>query len=502
MAISRARRAGRVVAAIALVAATAACERPPGPPVRPNVLLISIDTLRADRVNAQGYTARKLTPHMDALARDSVLFERHVTASPWTTPAHMSMFTSLDPSRHGVTPSFGELTRRLEPRRLHRLAVLAPERLTLAEALAARGYQTVAFAGAPTVAPQLGFGQGFGEFELSQQKLNDRSLHRVRQWLASRDPGRPFFLFWHTFEVHAPYLRTTFLREVLSAAPAEALGSAIAAYGSEPGRRTTRRLEEILHAHRAYTRAVCDALYDGGVAWMDDHLGQMIAWLKEAGLYDGMLIVVTSDHGEELGDRGVDEARRGRGIYNSHGHTLYEELVHVPLIVKLPGQAAAGRRVREVTRTIDVMPTVLDLAGAMPVRHEMQGATLRPLWGGGEARAERLALTEALSGKDERKAIRSSRFKYIVSIAEEDVSRLGRGTIPPRPAATELYDLSADPRERHDLLADPRTPHGPLALRLDRALRSMTGGAPGATRSTVPLDRETMEDLEALGYLQ
>lgn len=489
-----------VLCLVVLAGTAVACKRET-PPV--NVILVSIDTLRADRLNAYGYAARQLTPNLDAFARDGVLFERHVASSPWTTPSHLSILTGLNPSRHGVTTSFGQLMKHLQHQGRRRLDSLPSARLTLAEALTARGYRTAAFAGAPTLAPQIGFSQGFEEYEMSQQKLNARTFRRVQAWLEAADRTRPFFLFWHTFEVHAPYLRTTFLREILPPAEAGRLEEAMAAYAAAPGRRRTRRLEEILEAHGAYTREVCDALYDGGVAWMDAYMGQLFASLKRQGLYDRTLIVLTSDHGEELGDRGVVMGKRGRGIYNSHGHTMYEELVHVPLIVKLLGQAQAGRRVREVTRAIDVMPTVLDLLGATTATHEMQGVSLRPTLDGTAPRHDLISLSEALAGNEEKKALRTARFKYIVSVAEADVERLGRDHLPEHPAAIELYDLSQDPRELNNLLL-PRPgarPPDTLVAQLDRALRSTIGG-PAAPRETAPVDQETLEGLKALGYIE
>jgi arylsulfatase A-like enzyme len=490
-----------LLAALVLLAGGAACARPSP---RPNVVLISLDTLRADRLNAYGYRDRVVSPHIDALARDGILFERQITASPWTTPAHLSLLTSLSPHSHGVTESVAWLLRGLHGNGEYQR--LADSHETLAEVLARSGYATAAFTGGGTVDPSIGFGQGFDVYDTSMGKVTAERLDVMTKWvLAHRD--RPFFLFWHTFEVHAPYQDGTFLGEVLPPGKAEVLVRQLAElsppenfffFGADLG-------EETLRAAGAYTRAGCSALYDGGVRSADRWVGRLVQSLRTARLYDRTLVVLTSDHGEQLGeapDETGGKARDGR-FYSAHGHTLYEELVHVPLVIKLPGPPGPARRVSAVTRAIDVMPTILDVVGLASAAHgREQGLSLRPLWEG-RASPPREAFTEALSTDREAKSLRDARYKYVVWMWPRQVGRHGRSWVAPagRLARTELYDLVTDPGEHRNLLRDATPEVRRLAERFDAELRRRAAEAPGHAETT-HLGEETLQRLRALGYLK
>jgi arylsulfatase A-like enzyme len=462
-----------------------------------NVVLISVDTLRAGHLNCYGYSPRQVTPHIDALARDGILFENHMANAPWTTPSHMSLLTSLLPGAHGVTTYPARMGELGEGGTAHRLP---DARITLAEALQASGRRTAAFTGGRTVDPRFGFSQGFERYETSMQKLRPRNMQPLYDWIdASGD--RPFFLFWHTFEVHAPYLETAFLDEVLPEATARNLrrGIARATRAATQGAWPPSVEEALLDRLDAYTLPVCEALYAGGVQSMDRWVGQLVRHLRDRGLYDRTLIALTSDHGEQMGERGVDRNANGRGIYNAHGHTLYDELLRVPLVIKLPYQDRAGTRVAALTGSIDVMPTVLDVLG-LPLPDQMQGGSLRGLWEG-RAGGPRLVLSESLSVPYEKKGVRSSQYKYIVSIASHEVEQHGRGFMPERPTGLELYDLVRDPAEKVNLLAAAAAPNAVEAgARFDHALRQALSVR--GTSETVTLPAATIEELKALGYVQ
>ena len=363
----------------------------------PNVLLISIDTLRADRLNTYGYKARVTSPSMDALAKDSILFEHHITASPWTTPSHMSLLTGLFPSAHGITRPYKVLAAALEEN--EGFQTLGAEHQTLAELLSGRGYRSVAFTGGATVDPRIGFDRGFLRYYTFMRKLNEKNLGRVMAAIDRRHEA-PFFIFLHTFEVHAPYLHTDYLDSVV---PPEILAKLRDGIDDLAGRRLGRtdagREDRFLEQYKMSTPTVISALYDSGILAMDRALGSIVERLKARGLYDNTLIVLTSDHGEQLGEiagEGGAHERDGR-YFNTHGNTLHEELVHIPLIVKLPRSVSAGRRVAQVTRAIDVMPTILDVAH-VDVPAAVQGESLRscgerrcPFAGRGERVARRAA---------------------------------------------------------------------------------------------------------------
>jgi arylsulfatase A-like enzyme len=489
-----------MIAVGALAAASMGrCAPAPHPP---NVILISIDTLRRDRLNCYGYQSRRLTPNIDALASDGVLFENQVAASPWTIPSHLSLFTSLAPSSHGVTSPF---FRQVAALARHTAQRLPDARVTLAEVLASRGYDTAAFTGGATMDPAFGFGQGFGTYDVSHNKMSEVNLAAMTAWIA-RSRQRPFFLFWHTFEVHEPYLHTDFVQDVVPGELAREVDAVMAQLALRPREPLREPWLSRLLALKPHSSRFMGALYDGGVRSADRWVGRLTAFLREKDLYDRTVIVFTSDHGEELWDRApVDR------VFGSHGHSLYEELVGVPLVIKLPGQARAGRRVAPVTRAVDVMPTILDLLQVPPsATPDMQGRSLRPLWEGGE-NAGRIAFSEALAFDSEQKSVRDQRYKYVLEVSAADVERHGRAFVPERPRQ-RLFDLITDPAERTNLLAEglPAAQPG-LPLEAERA-RTLVAAMDGRLRAyvrdktgraeTVVLPPQALTELEALGYVQ
>jgi arylsulfatase A-like enzyme len=467
-----------------------------------NVVLISLDTLRADRLNCYGYRARVVSPNIDALARDGVLFETHIASAPWTTPSHMSLFTSLVPTSHGVTASFEDISKvmhaTLRPGDYQRLA---SSKTTLAEVFAREGFATGAFTGGNALDPQIGFDRGFSVYDTSMFRLNTKNMGRMCSWI-DRQQDRPFFLFWHTYEIHGPYLETTFLADVL---PRKKAAHIEAAYRRLPpaGQPESPQPVQILRDFGAFDPLVSDALYTGGVRAADQWVGEFVGNLKKKGLYHRTLIVLTSDHGEQLGERPLDA---GDWCYSSwydcHGQTVYDELIHVPLIVKLPGERHAGVRVPSVSSTVDVMPTILDVATVSGPTTQMQGESLRTRWEGGAQGPQRLAYSESLAGHAEAKGVRSEHLKYIVRIRGGTVSLHSRAFIPPTPDSRELYDLDIDPGERRNLLlSDTAQSYAPLAAVLDAALRRQTAGRVGQAESQT-LDKETIDRMKSLGYVR
>jgi arylsulfatase A-like enzyme len=228
---------------------------------------------------------------------------------------------------------------------------------------------------------------------------------------------------------------------------------------------------------------------------VDRWIGRLVAFLKERGLYDHTLIILTSDHGEEFADHDPQK------FYDEHGHSAYEELIRIPLIVKLPNSRQAGLRIQGVSRAIDVMPTILDVAGIVLKEHEMQGESLVSLWDGKQT-VERIALTEATKASQEVKSLRTSRFKYIVAIAPETVASHGRSFIPAVPERRMLFDLIADPGEKANLLeTGGASDSAELATSMDTSLRAMAA-AKRAKVGEVELDENTSRKLKALGYVQ
>lgn len=492
------------VVLLALVSVAFGAEPPADSPATPekdfNVILISVDTLRADRLGCYGYDRRPSSPNVDALARDGILFESFITSCPWTTPAHLSMLTSLQPVSHGLTASFGELWSALNRDRDY--FKLPESRVTLAEVLQSHGFRTVAFTAGGPLAGKIGFSQGFDEYHSTMYKLNDDNVGQMLAWIEKNSKQR-FFLFWHHFEVHAPYLSAEFVADVLSGEKAGAVKAGteeiagLPLSGVWPSGAATRLRKQIefLKKQEAFNAEVCESLYVGGVRSADRWLGKLLGFLRENGLYDRTMIVFTSDHGDEFADH------HGRRFYNIHGHILYEEMVRVPLIVKLPAQAHAGVRVKAVSRMIDLMPTVLDLVGARPEKDEMQGASLRPCWTLSPGAPGHIAITEGCARRDEKKSVRTDRYKYIVSLAAETVSEHGRAYLPEAPPRQELYDLLEDPLERKNLLAGPHEEEiDVLAAEFYERLRRYISENRGEAEPTT-LDEETYEKIRSLGYV-
>jgi arylsulfatase A-like enzyme/tetratricopeptide (TPR) repeat protein len=326
---------------------SAACRRAPesdtsnAPASPPNVLLITVDTLRADRLGCYGYE-RARTPHTDRLAEEGVRVAHAIAPTPLTLPSHTSILTGLEPPAHGV--------------RGNGVFRVPDGAQTLAESLKAEGYQTQAFVSADVLHRRFKLNQGFDGYDddLSseaqgsraqmQERSGERTMDRVLRWLAGRTSSAapsPFFLWVHLFDPHAPY------------EPPEA------------------------DAKRAPTP------YDGEIASVDRQIGRLVDALKEDGVLDDTIVVFTSDHGESLGEH--QEA--------THAVFIYESTQHVPLIFRYPRTLPAGRVYDAPARSVDIMPTVLSLVGKKPP--ETQGVDLSEALAGGAPSASVVQYSES-----------------------------------------------------------------------------------------------------------
>ena len=442
----------------------------------PNIVLISIDTLRADHVGAYGYE-RPLTPRIDALAADGVVFENAYSTSPWTLPAHISMLTGLNCVRHRV---YAEQDR------------MDPQTVTLAERLRARGYATWAITGGGFVSPIYGFAKGFDEYHLDQADLMDTSQaakagYDAARWI-EKNGDRPFFLFLHTYQVHSPYkspmpYRTMFLRP-------DARWSRVDINKVVGGRAGV--YTELSEADRHNVIA----LYDAGVRFTDETLVQpVVDALRRLDLYDRRMIIVTSDHGEEFFDHGG---------WN-HSHSVYDELIRVPLVVKMPGSEFRGTRRSPVVRLTDLMPTILDYAG-LPFRDlSLNGESLRPVLKEKET-ADRVFLAELADNIlncqiPQRLAMNDGRTKVILNRPFSPENMAFFTARPPAFPAVELYDLTRDPGEKTNILDHPDDP---------ARIRSLVQKARDTDRLIPPrgegrhsrVDKSLEEQLRALGYIR
>jgi arylsulfatase A-like enzyme/cytochrome c-type biogenesis protein CcmH/NrfG len=388
-----------------------------------NVVLVTADTLRADKLGCYG-NREVATPNLDRLAEAGILFESAATATPVTLPSHASILTGTYPLFHGV--------------RENGARALGKERSTLAEVLKAKGYRTGAFVGAFVLDSRWGLDQGFDRYSddfTATRRRGDEVLDDALKWMDSARGGK-FFSWIHFFDPHAPY---------------------------EPP-----------EPFRSRYAGDANGLYDGEVAYVDSLMGRLLDWIDGAGLADQTLVVFLADHGESLGEHGE----------LTHGFFLYDATMRVPFLLRAPSGLAHGLRIPEQVRTIDVVPTVLDLLGIDPPG-EVQGASLVPLIAG--------------KSEEERAAYGESTFPshYGWSPLESLRTRETLFVSAPRP---ELYDIGRDPGSERNLAPERAGTVREMEQRLKETrerYRSNAKESPGPA----PLDEETRRKLAALGYL-
>ena len=405
--------------------------------VRPNIIVILVDTLRRDRLTPYGYR-RETSPEIARrLAGAGTVMEDAYSQAPWTLPSVVSMMTGrypgellgIDMSAYGVPAGV----------------------LTTAERLGRAGYETAGFLANPTMHVGAGFERGFRTFyappadvEWLRRHADDLNRHAL-PWIAARqdqDQDRPFFLYLHYIDPHDPYDNP---EVVGNRSPFEGEYRGPVAGDWVHGIYTGK----LVLADPARDIAHLSALYDSEVHYVDRAIGQVLASLRPEVLAN-TLVVLTADHGEELFDHGGWK----------HGQTLYEEQIHVPMIWRWDGHIPAGRRLAGTVRLLDLAPTLAAAAGAAP-DPGWEGVDLLPALTGAAPLAERPAFAEGLSSGPLRAAAVLGRLKLIVfnrqepfAPADELQAHLWRQDLG-RMARVELYDLAHDPGERHNLAADP-----------------------------------------------
>ena len=393
-------------------------------PSRLNLLLVTIDTLRADRLGCYGYSQIE-TPNLDRIARQGALFENAVASAPLTAPSHASMMTGVYPTVHKVRNTGG--------------FVLSPSEAKLAKILQDQGWDTAAFVGSSVLKGRFGFNQGFAVYDdemptsksgsavAEPERRAGEVVDRAVKWLDAQS-GKPFFLWVHVYDPHIPYDPPDPFREK---------------YKDRP--------------------------YDGEIAYTDQQLGRLFDTVARKSRPENTLIAVLSDHGESFSEHGE----------YTHGVFLYDTTLRIPFLMAGAG-IPAGLRVKQQARTIDLLPTVMELMGGKaPVG--IQGTSLAPAFRGKEvptayAYAETL-FPKLNMGWAELRAMRTTRWKYIRA---------------PKP---ELYDLAQDPAETTNVIAS----HAAEAQELEAQLKAVSGGAEKV--AAAPMDSHTMQQLRSLGYL-
>jgi arylsulfatase A-like enzyme len=453
-----------------------------------HLLLISVDTLRADRLGCYGYD-RPTTPVLDALAAEAVLFEEMYANSCKTASSHMSLFTSVLPTVHKVRNQSARLG--LES------PVLAGNRLGLPQVLNQAGYRNAAVCGGGNLVAGMGFNKGFkNRFESNMADVSwhvGRTLQRFDQVL-QQEESTPGFVFMHTYQVHGPYLPPAPYREIFAPNPQGVVAERVRVFQDMPFQKQWQAMnhgaagqppfwdgkENFGQAEAAYF----SDLYDGEVAYTDAMLGELFEGLRERGLYDDMMIVVLSDHGEEFFEHGSFEHDQ-----------LFRESLHVPCLVKLPGGQLGGTRVSGLTSLIDVAPTI----------YELLDLSSPPT-------AQGQSLTGAmLSGQTFNQPIIAERVMFLpdgdyqANLRSDSLSLHFDSDLVAQQGILTAYDLTSDPDEHTDTFGDsaPATVRAAESLRtsLIRALHdrdildAIDSG--GTLRMNDPAQ---LEELKALGY--
>jgi len=426
----------------------------------PNVIILLIDALRADRLSCYG-NSRNTSPNIDKFAKDSVLFTQAISQSTFTKTSVSSLFTSLYPYQHGV---YEGNTRDTENNITS--DVLGEEEMTLAEVLLQNGFLTMAWVHNAQLRSYMGFAEGFVEYDEPAgdiKSINKRFIRWI-DWIGKR---HRFFAYIHYLDLHDPYRPKP---------PYDTMyGVYSDVYSEIDFKDWGRHRKEIRENKRKLEKKDIDQLlayYDGQLTYIDSQIGLLLEYLKKEGLYDNTLIIITADHGDGFMEHG----------FISHSNTPYDELLRVPLIIKFPKSVYAGKVVRSQVRLIDVMPTILDYLG-IRTDSELSGFSLLNYLDDNRNKGKKIDFPKyAISEHHNTLSIRTEKYKYIHSPNKED----------------EFYDLSVDPKERNniiDLRRDEAERFRKMALKVAQERKEKN------TRKAV-LDKKTVEELKALGYVQ
>lgn len=457
--------------------------------MRPNILLIIMDATRAKNLSCYGYH-RPTTPNLERFAERCVVYETAISAAGWSLPSHASIFTGLYPSRHGAHEQHKHL---------------APEYPTMAEQLCSRGYCTLAFCHNPYVGPATGLDRGFewfnndfGSIPISLWKISRKISNGFARVLGQRDSGarhtnkqvhttlrrlqaddRPFFMFIHYEEPHGPYhpprKYNRYLPNGVSPKEAKQVNQDQWKYLIAPSSMAERDFE------------ILTALYDGEITYLDSRIAEVLGWIEELGILDRTMVIITADHGENIGDH---ESM-------AHKYCLYDTLLHVPLIIHYPRGIATPGRVEHQVQTLDLLPTILAMLGDTSSEtyrslqgHDLLSSTKHGFTIAEQAHPDLTTFYKRFPGVDVSrydralKMIRTDRYKYIwVSDGNH-----------------ELYDLQADPDEQRNIIAECSDIAGDLDRRLTEWRNSFDEAPPSYEVSE--FEEQVKARLRALGYLE
>jgi arylsulfatase A-like enzyme len=444
---------------LSLLAFVVSCSTPPENG-RPNVLVYLLDTVRADHLGCYGY-GRSTSPSIDRLAEEGVVFENVIAQASWTKPSTASILTSLYPSRHGA---INKLTDKL-PDEAH----------TLAEVFKNAGYSTAGFITMGWVDKTFGFEQGFDTYVYPNgmedipkggRKLFDADeINELAfRWL-DENGNNEFFMYIHSIDPHDPY-----------SAPGEYRDMFNPNYGGQIDGSIQQMRQLEAHGIQLPPRdlAHLEALYDGEIAFNDEHVGALINRLESMGILDNTIVVIVSDHGEEFYEHGGYR----------HGKKLYNELLHLPLIIRFPDQIDGGGRIGALVQSIDLAPTLVELAG-LDIPDLFQGKSLMPLVNGSDEEINRMAYSE--EDYEESSYLMDSVIKPPYKLIHY-----------PKAGVSELFDLYADPLEQRSISDERPELVADLMAELTAWKEAQVRLA---SEGVAEIDEGTTEQLRSLGYI-
>jgi arylsulfatase A-like enzyme len=418
---------------------------------QPNIILISIDTLRPDHMGCYGYS-RPTSPVMDQFASEGLLFEDVTSPSPWTLPAHGSMLTGLYPNRHALKS---------------RDISLPKDIITLAEVLQKQEYTTTEIINCYYLSKRYEMDRGFTNYtyvvEKPRQVEPSQVEDKAKLWL-SNSQIQPFFLFLHYFDVHSDYCSQANYEKMF-----------LRPYNGKFDGRTTQLVfhrEAQIALEQADGEHLVD-LYDAGIRQIDDGLDRLFSFLKSKGLYDNTYIIFTSDHGEEFLDHGSV----------LHGRTQFQEMIKAPLIIQGPG-IPKRKRIKYTVSLVDLMPTILSMVNA-PIPPSLDGIDLSPLWTEKNASMQNRYIFAGADKNnkvyDIKQAVRHPRYKL-------HYDKLNK--------SKQLYDLQLDPGEKTDISSEYSELVNSMMAQLNNYMSITNIG-----RQLDPLSEKQIQKLKSLGYL-
>lgn len=444
---------------------------------QPNVLLIGVETLRADHVGCLGYR-RNTTPTLDKLAKEGAVFSRAIATSSWTKPAVMSVFTSLYPAIHKVTDFHKKLSEKIN---------------TLAEMLKENGYITAAFVCSPNLDSCYGFSRGFNLYDdfsvqlsllfnlfgynniavqdIYNEAVTNETVNRVAlRWL-QENHDKPFFMFVFYFDPHHDYIPPPPFDTVFDPNYKGSIdGRGIIHQPRKSTPPSQRDLDHII------------ALYDGEILYTDRCISDLLEKFRQYGILDKTLVIVFGDHGDEFYEHGT----------TGHGHTLYNELIHIPLILRWPEEIPQNKRINTLVSQVDIMPTILDYLD-IKYNRLMQGRNLRCLIEGKKDRLHDVVYAEVSRHSDKV-------FTSAISNQNKCILDLNTGN-------KQFFDLSTDPSEQKNIY-NMRSSNGPVALAscvtqwLANNARLASQLCNDVNLQEVELDEDRLKRLKSLGYLR